>query len=259
MTERLSTGMRNKILSMKREIMDDFVRKIYTGTAPASADDAATGTLLVTISKSSGAVSSNERSTPGRWSVTIPGTHAAGTYAVSITTADSGTATTCTYDTSDPEGHASNDAIAKGLARKIREGCSQVFAIAEGTNSKLYIQGRVGGLDISAVADGGGTVTITTFTEIEEASRSDAIYWGAPSSGEMDKSSDTWSGTNAATGTAGYFRDVRPDDDGTLSTTQWRFQGAVSTSGAEYNVGNLSFTSGETHTIKTATLTEPAE
>ena len=131
MTERLSTGMRNKILSMKREIMDDFVRKIYTGTAPTDADDAATGTLLVTISKSSGTVDSNERSIPGRWSVTIPGTHAAGTYAVSITTADSVTATTCTYDTSDPEGHASNDAIAKGLARKIREGCSQVFAIAE--------------------------------------------------------------------------------------------------------------------------------
>ena len=259
MAERISTGMRNKILAMKREILDDFVRNIYTGTSPTSADNAKSGTLLVTITKSSGTVDSNERSTPGRWSVTIPGTHATGTYAVNITTADSVTPTTCTYNTTDPEGHASNDDIAKGLARKIREACPQVFAIAEGANSKLYIQGRVGGLDISAVADGVGTITIVTFSEIEVAARSDALYYAAPSSGSMSKATDTWSGLIAATGVAGYFRDVRPDDDGTESTAQQRLQGTISTSGAELNIGNTTLTAGETHTVTTYSLTEPAE
>ena len=259
MTERISTGMRNAILAMKREILSDFVRKVYTGTPPAEGDDAKTGTLLVTITKSSGTVDSNERSTPGRWSVTIPGVHVAGTYAVSITTADSVTPITCTYDTTDPEGHASNDDIAKGLARKIREGCPQVFAIAEGANSKLYIQGRVGGLDISAVVDGAGTVTIVTFSEIEVAARCDALYYAAPSDGSMSKATDTWSGLIGATGVAGYFRDVLPDDDGTESTTQKRLQGAIATSGAEMNMGNTTLIVTETHTVATYSITEPAE
>ena len=259
MAERLSTGMRNWILAMKREILDDCVMKIYTGTAPAEADDAVSGNILVTISKSSATVDTTERSTPGRWSVTIPGSHAEGTYAVSITTADSVTPTTCTYTTADPEGHADNNAIAKGLAREIREACPQVFAIAEGANSKLYIQGRVGGLDISAVADGGGTVTIVTFSEIEVAARCDALYFGLPASGAMSKSSDTWSGLIGTTGVAGYFRIVRPDDDGTESTTQKRLQGTVSTSGAELNMGNTTLTATQTHTVSTYSLTEPAE
>lgn len=259
MAERISTGMRDAILAMKREILDDCVMKIYTGTAPTDADDAKDGTLLVTVTKSSGTVDSNERSTPGRWSVTIPGTHAEGTYAVSITTADSVTPVVCTYNTTDPEGHADNNVIAKGLARKIREGCPQVFAIAEGANSKLYIQGRIGGLDISAVANGSGTVTIVTFDEIEVAARCDALYFAVPASGSMSKATDTWSGLIGTGGVAGYFRIVRPDDDGLLSTTQKRLQGTISTSGAELNMGNTSLTATETHTVTTYSLTEPAE
>jgi len=258
MAEKVSTGMRDWILALKRELLDDVVMKIYSGTPPDDADDAVSGTLLVTVTKSSGTVSSNERSYSGRWSVTIPGSHASGTYAVTITV-DS-TDYTCTYDTSDPEGYASNDAIAKGLARKIREGCPQVFAIAEGANSKLYIQGRVGGVDISSVADGGGTVTIVTFAEIEVASRADTIQFAKPSSGSMSKSSDTWSGTIANSGTMGYFRIIRPDDDGTESTTQKRLQGAISTSGAELNkASGLTLTQSETHTIDDYSITEPAE
>jgi hypothetical protein len=256
MAEKISTGMRDWVLALKRELLDDVVMKIYSGTAPSSANDAISGTLLVTVTKSAGTVSSNERSTPGRWFVTIPGTHASGTYAVTIT-ADS-TDYTCTFDTSDPEGHADNNAIAKGLARKIRETCPQVFAIAEGANDKLYIQGRVGGVDLNVV-DGGGTVTITTLTEIEIAARSDALYFAKPSSGSMSKASDTWSGTVASSGTMGYFRIVRPDDDGTESTTQKRLQGAISTSGAELNKSSgLSLTQSETHTIDDYSITEPA-
>lgn len=258
MAEKVSTGMRDWILALKRELLDDVMIKVYSGTPPDDADDAVSGTLLVPVTKSSGTVSSNERSYPGRWSVTIPGSHVAGTYAV-IITVDS-TAYTCTYTTDDPEGHASNDDISKGLARKIRETCPQVFAIAEGANSKLYIQGRVGGVDVANVVDGVGTVTIVTFAEVEVASRADTIQFAKPSSGSMSKSTDTWSGTIANTGTAGYFRIVRPDDDGTESTTQKRLQGAISTSGAELNLpGGLTLTATETHTIDDYSITEPAE
>ena len=46
-----------------RKIYEDMVLKIYTGVAPASADDPATGTLLITYSKASGEVSPGEVST----------------------------------------------------------------------------------------------------------------------------------------------------------------------------------------------------
>jgi hypothetical protein len=48
-----STGLRNKLLdngSLKSIFANGFI-KIYTGAAPASADDAVTGTLLCTISE----------------------------------------------------------------------------------------------------------------------------------------------------------------------------------------------------------------
>ena len=52
MAIQLSTGLRNALLdtgSIKGTLDLGFI-KIYTGTAPASADDAETGTLLCTIS-----------------------------------------------------------------------------------------------------------------------------------------------------------------------------------------------------------------
>lgn len=259
MAERLSTGMRNWILGggSYREALDDCVMKIYSGTAPSSADSAVTGTLLVTITKSSGTVSTTERSTPDRWAVTIPGTHATGTYILTVTV-DS-TAYTCTYDAAtEPEGHAANTNIAQGLARKVRESCNQVFAIAD-ADTVLYIQGRVSGLTVT-VADGGGTVTITGLSNIAAGARSDALYFGLPASGSMSKATaDTWSGLVAATGVAGYFRIVRPDDDGTLSTTARRLQGNCSTSGAELNMSSTSLTVSTTHTVDAYTITQPAE
>lgn len=41
--------------------------------------------------------------------------------------------------------------------------------------------------------------------------------------------SETWSGANAASGTATYYRQVATDDDGTESTTAIRVQGVMGT------------------------------
>lgn len=52
MTYKVSTGLRNHMLasnSLRNALAGGFIR-IYTGAEPASADDAATGTLLCTIS-----------------------------------------------------------------------------------------------------------------------------------------------------------------------------------------------------------------
>lgn len=68
---------------------------------------------------------------------------------------------------------------------------------------------------------------------------------------------EVWSGVNAATGTASFFRYVAPADDGTLSTSQPRIQGSVGVSGAELNLSSTSLTSAATQTIDFFNLALP--
>ena len=60
---------------------------------------------------------------------------------------------------------------------------------------------------------------------------------------------EVWSGTNAAGGTATYYRHVAAGDDGALSTTQARIQGTVGTVGAELNLSSVILANGATQTI----------
>lgn len=73
---------------------------------------------------------------------------------------------------------------------------------------------------------------------------------GAASGGVMGKTStETWSGVNAASGVATFYRHVAPGDDGSLSTTQARIQGSIATSGADMNLTSTALSSGATQTI----------
>lgn len=66
-----------------------------------------------------------------------------------------------------------------------------------------------------------------------------------------------WSGTNAATGTATFFRMAMPADTGALSTTDVRIQGDVGTAGKALNLSSVSLTSGATQTIEYFAVTQP--
>ncbi len=75
------TTLRNSLLTELASLMSSGTMKIYTGSQPSSANDAATGTLLVTItlpaspftSPSGGSMSKN-----GTWSGTASATGVAG-------------------------------------------------------------------------------------------------------------------------------------------------------------------------------------
>lgn len=69
---------------------------------------------------------------------------------------------------------------------------------------------------------------------------------------------ETWSGSNAATGTATYFRHVAAGDDGTSSATQARIQGTISTVGADLNLSSVALVSGATQSIDYYSVTVPA-
>lgn len=67
MTAKLSTGMRNHMLETGsvKGAFTTAVLRLYSGTEPASADDAITGTLLVTITGPSAAALAFDAATGG--------------------------------------------------------------------------------------------------------------------------------------------------------------------------------------------------
>ena len=84
-------------------------------------------------------------------------------------------------------------------------------------------------------------------------------FAASASSGAISKNgSETWKGTNAASGTAGYFRLVGASDDGTSSTTQPRIQGTIGTAGEDMNLSSVSLTSGAEQTIDYFSVALPA-
>lgn len=74
------------------------------------------------------------------------------------------------------------------------------------------------------------------------------------------KASETWSGVNADTGTAGWFRFYTNDMDqgGESGGDKIRFDGAIATSGAQLNMSSTSLTSGATTTIDSFEITLPS-
>lgn len=70
--------------------------------------------------------------------------------------------------------------------------------------------------------------------------------------------SQIWSGSAIATGTAGWFRVRRNDDNNASSSSFVRYDGACATSGAQMNLGSLTITNGAPITVSAANFTIPA-
>ena len=74
------------------------------------------------------------------------------------------------------------------------------------------------------------------------------LKFGEPSSGAVSKlASQTWSGVNASSGTAGYYRLYGSvADAGSLdsSATYFREDGSIGTSGADMNMTSTALTNG---------------
>jgi hypothetical protein len=245
MSFKLSTGLRNYLLAMGglRKAFENGVLKIYSGSAPASADDAATGVLLCTISKSSGAVDANEKGTQKITQVTVTG-------ADTLTTVTLG-GTAYTFN---PGGTMTVINIAINLARVINETCPLCVAVASGNDGILNVMSRIDGDTFTSAATANCTIADRVAAVDSDCLGLDV----AAATGVISKNIDIWSGVNLATGTAGYFRLVTSSDTGILSTTDKRLQGNISTAGAEMNLSNLNLTLGATLTIDSFSITLPA-
>jgi len=256
MALKLSTGLRNFLTGENtfRKAFEDGVLNIYSGALPADADAAPTGTLLVKVTKSSGAVAANARSTPQIGLILI-GTHGSGeTFIINVTVDGVGPTAYTFTNTPDAGGVLE---VAMKVAEMLND-IPQLCAVASGSDGNIYVASRIAGLAFT-IADGGGTGTITTLTsEVLAATVVNTLKFGPPSAGVISKNTDTWSGVGLAVGTCTYFRLVTSSDLGTANSTDIRIQGTVGTSGADLNLSNLNITVGPTETIDTFAITLPA-
>ena len=84
------------------------------------------------------------------------------------------------------------------------------------------------------------------------------ISFATPVVGVISKTG-TWAGTALATGTAGWYRLFEAGGTpGSLSTTESRVDGNISTSGANMNMSSTTVTSGTVQTVSTFDITLPA-
>lgn len=257
----ISTGARNRILGDKSlaEAMGDMVCKIYVGSAPATADDAVTGQLLVTITNASKTVKAKQKET----------LTAVVANELDYNVVLNGVTITYTSDAS-----ATADEISAGLKAAIDTASGTKTGDTTINNPKIH-----GLFTTTDVGGGSGQITIEAATAgvafsisvssvgdklSYETTREDAYgihfepYSGVENGIIEKKSGETWSGVCVATGIAGYARLVKEDDDGTESTTQPRLQGIAATANADFIVTNVNFASGATQTIDLGTVTMPA-
>ena len=97
-------------------------------------------------------------------------------------------------------------------------------------------------------AIGGGNTLLCTITVNSGATGLSMA--AAAVNGVLSKlTTDVWSGVNAASGTASFYRHVAAGDTGASSTTEARLQGLVAVAGAELNLSSVNLTAGATQTI----------
>jgi hypothetical protein len=262
MTERLSDGLRNWLLDggSMRQAFEDCHMIIYSGPAPAEANDEVSGVPLVTITKANGAITSTlslgETSQRNAWQLTLNGAHAAGDSAKIGITLNGGAKVTYTYLNTTDAGDA--NAVREEICKMLNNIPYLMAIPGQPADNLINVAAKVAG-DVLVITDETGTNITVGVDETSIEARVDTIQFAVAASGAMSKSSDVWSGEVQTSGVAGHWRIVQPLDDGSHSHTAIRLQGSVSTSGAELNLSSTSLVDGTTLTIDTFSISLPAE
>lgn len=221
---------------------------IYSGTQPASADAATTGTLLMKITNSAGTFSPGVYQTydvDGICQSQTPGSPGA----MTINGTTSGTLGVGYYVTISGTGNES----------------AKIFRVTGTGNGDEAIVEYLQGPNNNTVSF---VNTFKTVTEVYCSAATAAaitvgygvtngLFLALAASGAITKhASQTWSGVGIADGTAGYFRFYgAATDAGSISTTLPRIDGRIATSGAELNLSNTSIVTGASQTISSFSIT----
>ena len=257
MALRLSKGLRNFLNeggSLKQAFAGGKIL-LYTGSQPADADAAVTGTLLCTYTSSSGAHTAEVRSTGS----------------VALTGGASGSVDTLTVNSIEIMGSAT--AFNTSLTQTAADICTKInnnpknmlFVASNGGTATVTITAKPGLGTLPNAWVVASTVTTITKTDANMASgvnQANGLLFDDSAAGALVKStSQTWSGVAGNTGTAGWFRLVGSvADAGSADSSEvfHRLDGNVATSGANLNLSSTSIVATATQTLSTFTLTEPA-
>ena len=226
----ISTGL-SKALACKgslKELLTDFVLEIFSGAVPSSADDAESGTKLVTIT-TDGNVWSESKAQVNSFDITALGNDG-DTITVTITpTNPSGSNEVIQYTKSSSEDTLLK--MAQAVADLINVQSELVRAVACGTGT-VVVSSRFKGDAFSLSVVVGGDITVSNVTELVANVRGNGLHFESPqgvSNGYLEKTDETWKGTVVATGTASYFRIKAHDDNGVADPSKIRIQGTVGT------------------------------
>ncbi len=233
----------------------------YSGTQPATADAAPTGTLLATFTSAGGTFTGETRAAA---SVVLGG--ASGSIdAIKIGGAIPLIDTVINF-TSDLTITAAAVAAAINAYPSIPE-CNATSA-----GATVTILGPVGlgadanGLTIAvtsttmtATINGGSSSTIGGTGGTAGATAVNGLGFLYPAvAGVLTKEAATWQCVAAASGTAGWFRlKADPADDDSLSTVFRRVDGSISTAGADINLASTAIAAGATQTLSVFSMVVP--
>jgi hypothetical protein len=256
MTTRISTGLRNYVAAggSYAQAFQNGRIEIYSGAQPATADAAVTGTLLCTLTDNAGSFTAEVQAT--------------GT--VTLTGGASGSVDTVTvggYNLIDAAVafNTSLTQTATDLAAAINNSKKYPDFTATSSGAVVTIKAPLGmgtvGNSLTVTA-GLTTITASYANTSGGVSPVNGLKYGTPVAGVLAKlSSQTWSGVNAASGTAGYFRQYGSvaDAGGADATeTVIREDGAIATSGSQLNMTSTSLTAAATTTLSAWSRTFPA-
>ena len=256
MALRISAALRSFLASggSMKDALEGGRMEIYTGTQPASADTAVSGTLLCTITDTSGAHTAE-----------VPATAT-----LSLDSGGSGSVNDVTV-----EGVSILDAAVSYATSLTVTAAALVVALNKSSRNKDYIASSSGATVTLTTRPGRGTAkntltlassntTIAT-TGSDFASGAYAVNglkFDAASAGVMAKrTSQNWTGVAGASGTAGWFRFYGPQaDTGATDSSEAknRLDGSIATSGAQLNISSTTIASGATQTVTSFSPTIPA-
>lgn len=252
MTVRLSTALRNNLAGPTgfATTFANGVIDIYSGTQPATADAAVTGTLLGTVTQSSGAYTAE--------------TLASATITVSGSAGSIDTVTVGTFNI-----------IPLGAVNFITDAATTAAALSAAINRNGLYTATVSSAVVTVRAPAGSgaahnglalATTVTTLTATSSGNMTggvaavNGLSFGQSALGAVSKSG-VWSFNGAAAGTAGWFRlRASPADAGGVDSTYIypRLDGSVAVSGADMNLSNIVIAVLSPTTIDSFTFTFPA-
>jgi len=238
------------------------VLKLYSGAEPATADAAATGTLLATLSLSGGAWTAE---TLAEYKATVTGTSGTVTsikiggleiLGSTVTFATDVTVTAALIAAKINDHSNTTGFVARSSAGVVYVTCPPTTGTSH--NAGILLVTTVSGGDIAFTVAGTGTPADSGGTAGVAAANGLNFQFPAVA-GVFTKETTVWQDTSAdASGTVGYARlTLEGADDFTLSTAYRRVQYSVGTSGADITSSVLTTTAAAPVILNTFTFTVP--